>query len=120
MILGLRPATRLRYGDTPYVAGVAQAAPLLASDAIQVSDEPVSRRRLDDLGLSGERGVALVTYAELRGAVDGVHRADRVLLDGTTYEVVDVDPLLPFEGSPRAHYEAVCIAVQPLRATGAA
>lgn len=115
-ILGLRQVTRLRYGSPSY-SGLDPVRPSPTTETIWASIDlaPRSEWAPDDGGQRTRRVVDVLTRTELRGADDGGQTyADRLLVDGRTYEVQTVDRLDPFEGDATEHFEVRAVEVQPL------
>lgn len=107
MILGLRNVTRHRYdagtwgADGRFTQGVATDETVQAS----VDVAPMSEWALDESGRRARRTIDLVSWADFREVDAGERLADRVTVDGRTYEVLAVTRMDPFEGATIAHYE---------------
>lgn len=114
MILGLRQITRQRFGAPVYADGYAtRPAALEATVRASVDVAPQAKWALDADGNRTIRVVELVSWEDFRAvaaddpdiAIDGAYYADRVIIDGRTYEVQAVTRMEPCEGIPRTHYE---------------
>jgi hypothetical protein len=112
-ILGLRNVIRRRYATgTTWTNGFAtRPTPTSATVKASVDVAPRSRWALDESGNRTVRVVDLVSYAEFRAA-SADYLADRVVIDGRTYEVQDVVRMEPFEGTDRTHFETTATEIR--------
>lgn len=112
MILGLRPITRRRYNAPTWSDGMAsRPSPVISGILASVDVAPRSRWALDASGHRTVRVVEIVSYTDLREA-SAAHLADRVVIDGRTYEVQSVTRMDPFEGEPSPHYETTATEIR--------
>lgn len=111
-ILGMRSVTRQRFGGSTWSEGH-QTRPAPTSSTVRASVDVAPRAKwaLDESGNRTVRVVELVSWVDFRGAATS-HLADRVVIDGRTYEVQDSIRMDPFEGSSRAHYETTATEIR--------
>ena len=115
-LLGERAITLLRYpapayaGEGWYVPGTPTTTEIRGS----VDPSPRTRERQTPGGKTSTVDVEVVSYSEIRAASDTQQTtADRLVIDGRTYEVAIVDRSPPFLGQPES-WVAYCTEVQPL------
>ena len=108
-LLGVQQVTRLRFG-APTVVEHQPIRPEPESASIYATIAPASKRTMERApnGIAVEDLVDIATYSEVRAAEEGGHLADRLVIDGTTYEVQWVTRQPPFAGQP-AHFEAAAL-----------
>lgn len=104
-LLAARPIDLLRFGaPTVYQGRPVRPEPTESTIVGSVQPIPDSAREWLPSGCSTENTVLVYTYQELRTSEDGTHYADRIEVDGVTYEIVKAKRLPPFLGQ-RTHWE---------------
>lgn len=113
-LLGATNVTRLRY-PAPTVVAHQRVRGEATSTTIRATVAPASwqtQQRAPN-GVAVRDLVSIASYDELRAATEGGAPADRITVDGVTYEVQWTQRQPPFLGQPE-HWEADAVRVQAL------
>ncbi len=108
------PPVRLRYG-APTIVNYQPVRPAPTSATINATVVPAtwSTQQRAPNGVAVRDLVTIASYDELRTAVEGGAYADRLVVDGVTYEVQWTMRQPPFLGQPE-HWEADGLKVQTI------